>query len=226
MSEPGDLVDMADYAFAWRALEPRPDTPHALVVLLHGVGGDETQLAALGARVPAGTLVALPRGHRSISGDRLGWYRVGLSEDGLQVVQDEADEARCRLADFVAQLRSRHDVPASRTLLAGFSQGGMLAAASALATPADIGGFAMIAGALVPEITRSSAAREDLDGMHALLVHGRDDETLPADGALQARDELDALGLATELRLHEGGHEVTPAMADDVTRWLVDILGE
>lgn len=224
MHAPGDLITPADYAFAWRALEPRPDDPRALLVLLHGVDGDETQLAALARHAPEGTLVAMPRGPRSISGDRIGWYRVGLSDDGLQVVEDEAEEARCRLLDFVHGLRTRHDISARRTVLAGFSQGGMLAAAAALSAPDDVGAFAMVSGTIVAPVTACSAAPRRLAGMHALLVHGRSDETLPVDEAVLACNALADMGVAAELRLHDAGHEPAPVMLDEVARWLPSVL--
>jgi phospholipase/carboxylesterase len=220
MSEPDDLVQSADYAFAFRRLEPAPDPPHSLLVLLHGVGGDEDQLESLGSRAPDGMLVVLPRGHRSISGGNRGWFRVGMSEDGLQVVEDELHEARARLAEFIHQLQQRHDVPPERTWLGGFSQGGILTACVALTEPGCAAGFAMLAGRLLPEIAPLVAPRERLRGLDALLVHGRDDEVLPVDGAREAARALEALGVRVELQVHPGGHELTAAMEEAAGAWL------
>ena len=222
MPSPGELVQSADYAFAFRRLEPLPNPPHSLLVLLHGVGGDEDQLAALGARAPDGMLVVLPRGHRSISGDKWGWYRVGFGEDGPQPVEEEMHEARERLAGFLSQLQGHHDVPPARTWVGGFSQGGILAASVALTEPSRVTGFAMVSGRLPPEIDASIAPRDALQHLRALVVHGRDDNTLPVDGAIDAAGRLERLGLHTELRLHDGGHALRDAMADDVARWLGD----
>lgn len=220
MKTPGDPIHGETYAFDFVTLEPRPDAPRLLVVLLHGVGGDESQLAALGDRLPRDALVALPRGQRSISGDRLGWFREGLSEDGPQVVEDEAEEARTRMADFVRRLQERFDVPPARTLVAGFSQGGMLAAAVALTTPGLVAGFAMAGGRIMPELEPHLADGDALAGLHALVVHGRDDEVLPVDWARRAGAWLDRLGVAHELRVHEAGHELTAGMEEDVAGWV------
>lgn len=221
---PGELLHDAAYAFAFRCLEPRPDAPCALLVLLHGVDGDETQLADVGAAAPAGTLVVLPRGPRSISGDRIGWYRVGLSEDGLQIVEDEEADARGKLVDFVAQVQRRHEVPATRTLLAGFSQGGMLAAGAALDAPASIAGFAMLAGHPPPGID-APHPREDVAHLHALVAHGRDDDTLSVEDADHAARRLRALGVETRLRLHDGGHVLTAALCAEAIAWIGERLG-
>jgi phospholipase/carboxylesterase len=219
MRTPGEPVRGQSYAFDFVTLEPRPEAPRTLAVLLHGVGGDETQLAALGDRLPEDALVAMPRGQRTISGDRLGWFREGLSEDGPQVVEDEAEEARARLVEFVQRLQERFDVPPARTVLAGFSQGGMLAAAAALTGPGLVAGFAMAGGRIMPELAPRLPHAGMPAELHALVVHGRHDEVLPVDWATRAVDLLAGLGIARELRLHEAGHELTAAMERDIAAW-------
>lgn len=217
---PGDPIDAADYAFAWRAMEPRPDTPTALLVLLHGADGDELQLAGIGARTPPDTLVALPRGPRSIAGGRIGWYRVGVHEDGLQVVEDEAEDALARLTAFIAQLQRRFDVAPARTWLAGFSQGAMLAAAAMLAVPARVAGVAMVSGRLPTEAEGDVPCADGLSHLRVLLVHGRDDATIPLADAIDAKARFEALGIATELEVQPAEHVLEPGMEDTVATWL------
>ncbi|GAB6197590.1 alpha/beta hydrolase [Lysobacter xanthus] len=224
MPEPGDLVESPDYAFAFRLLQPEPSRPTSLLVLLHGVGGDESQLASIGAAMPDGTVVALPRGIRTIGGERLGWFRVGLGGDEPQVVEDEAEEARTRLVDFVRALQHRFDVPPSRTVLCGFSQGGVLAATVALTEPECVGAFAMLSGRLMPEYAERIAPDPRLAHLEALVVHGRADETLPVDGAQAAHRRLDEARIAAEIRLYDAGHEMTHAMRADTTHWLQALL--
>lgn len=222
MKAPGDLVHDAPYALSFRTLEPRAGTPRRLLVLLHGVGGDEFQLADLGAGAGDGTLVVLPRGPRSISGGMLGWFRVGLSDDGPQVVAEEAEDARRKLVEFVGQLQGRFDVPASRTVLAGFSQGGVLAASAVLTTPACAAGVALVCGRVLPEIEPRLAPAHALAGLDALIVHGRRDDTLPVEWAERAARCLTRLGIAHALYLHDAGHELTAGMKADVLRWFDD----
>ncbi|HEY4583358.1 MAG TPA: phospholipase [Lysobacter sp.] len=224
MPQPGDLLDTAGYAFSFRTIEPRPQTPSALLVLLHGVGGDELQLASIGGRMRGDVLVALPRGHRSISGGKLGWYRVGLSEDGLQVVEDEAEEARIKLGEFVRQLQSRFDVPPARTVVAGFSQGGMLATGLALTCPGDLAAFALLCGQMPPEVEPIDTPHARLRHLRALVVHGREDDVLPVEQAGLSDRRLAQLGIAHELRVHRGGHELTRAVEDDAVDWLARVL--
>lgn len=224
MTEPGDTIHGETWAFDFRLLEPRPEPASALLVLLHGVGGDETQLAGLGARVRGDVLVALPRGQRSISGDRIGWHREGLGGDGPRAVEDEAEEARTKLVDLLAHLQDRHGIVPARTYVAGFSQGGGLAASAALTAPERVAGFAVLCGRILPEIEPLMPPREALAHLRALLVHGRDDETLDVSLAEEAAARLASLDVRHELRVQPGGHELTPAMEDVFLRWFAAAL--
>lgn len=221
MKHAGELVQESDYAFAFRVHEPRPSAPRALLVLLHGVGGDEDQLASLAARVPDDVLAVLPRGPRSIRGDRLGWFREGLSDDGPQVVEDEAEDSRLKLVAFLEQLQHRFDLSPARTVVGGFSQGGMLAASAALTEPHRLAGFAMLCGRLMPELAGRLAPVDELASLRALLVHGRRDDVLPVGWAERARDWLERLRIEHELYVHDAAHELVPAMEDDFLRWFL-----
>ena len=216
---PGDLVEDAPWSFAFRLLEPAPEAPRRLLLLLHGVGGVETQLAELGARVPGDTLVVLPRGQRSISDERFGWFRVGFTDAGPEIVEEEAEESWLKLVEFIGQLQQRHDVAPRDTFVAGFSQGGIMSASVALTAPESVAGFAVLCGRILPEIEPVLGEREALAKLCALVVHGRGDDKLPVDWAHRADAWLRALGVPHVLRLHDAGHELTPAMARDFLEW-------
>jgi phospholipase/carboxylesterase len=222
MKIPGDLISAADYAVSFRRMEPVPEHPRRLLLLLHGWGSDESQLAALGAAVDGDTLVVLARGPRSAGDNAYGWYRVGLGDDEPQVVAEEMEESLAKLVEFTGQLRSHHDVTASHAVVAGFSQGGALAAAIALTAPSCVAGFAMVSGRILPEIESRFAPSAALKSVHALIVHGRDDETLPIQWAEDAEARLRRLGVACEMRLHDAGHESTRRMQADVAMWFND----
>ena len=219
MSAPGDFITAADYALSFRLLEPVPEQPRRMLVLLHGVGGDEHQLAALGARVSDDTLVVLPRAPRSVGGDMFGWFRVAFTDDGPQIVPEEAEESRRKLIEFIGQLQRHHHVDAAHTVVAGFSQGGILSASAALTAPDTVAGFAVLCGRILPEIEPLMGPRGALSALDALIVHGRRDEKLPVAWAERADAWLQELGVPRALRLHDAGHELTPAMADDFVEW-------
>lgn len=218
-SAPSHLVESPDYALAFRVLEPAPDAPRRLLLLLHGVGGQEGQLAALGAQVDRDTLVVLPRAPRSVGEGMFGWFRVAFTVQGPRIVPEEAEESREVLIAFVGQLQARHAVPPERTVIAGFSQGGILSASVALTAPQAVSGFAVLCGRILPEIAPKLGPRGQLARLHGLIVHGREDDKLPVAWAERADAWLDELGVPHTLRLHDAGHALTTAMRADFAEW-------
>lgn len=219
MTAPGHLIESPDYALAFRLLEPAPDAPRRLLLLLHGVGGHEGQLATLGAEVDRDTLVVLPRAPRSVGEGMFGWFRVAFTAQGPRIVAEEAEESRQALIAFVGQLQAHHAVPAERTVIAGFSQGGILSASVALTAPQAVAGFAVLCGRILPEIEPRLGPRAQLAQLHGLIVHGRHDDKLPVAWAERADAWLDALGVPHALRLYEAGHTLTAAMRADFVHW-------
>lgn len=213
------LVTDPAFALAYRVRAPAPARPAALLVLLHGVGGNETNLAGLAAGVAADTLVVLPRGRLELGAGQYAWFRVAFTAGGPRIEAGEAEESRLALIRFVAQLQAAHGIAAARTTIAGFSQGGILSASVGLTAPESVGGFAVLSGRILPELEPLLAPRERLARVRALIAHGRDDDKLPLHWAERADAWLQRLGVPHTLRLYPGGHGIGDAMARDFLEW-------
>jgi len=212
-------VDPA-FALAFRTLQPPPAKPASLLVLLHGVGGNESNLAALGAEVDSDTLVVLPRGPITLGPDAFGWFRVAFTGHGPQIVASEADASRRTLIDFIGQLQQAHGIDAAHTVVAGFSQGGILSASVALTAPERVAAFAVLAGRILPELEPQLASREQLSALRGYIAHGTHDNKLPASWAQRADDWLTRLGIEHLTKLYPTGHELGMAMRTDFLAWL------
>lgn len=207
-------------ALAFRTLQPAPVTPTSLLVLLHGVGGNETNLVALGADAADDTLVVLPRGPIMLGPEQLGWFRVAFTQDGPSINASEADASRRQLIDFIEQLQATHGIASERTTVAGFSQGGILSASVALSAPERVRGFAILAGRILPELEPQLADRARLAALRGYIAHGLHDDKLPVSWATRAESWLQALGVPHTTRLYPAGHALTPDMQRDFLAWL------
>ncbi|EIL94464.1 MULTISPECIES: alpha/beta hydrolase [Rhodanobacter] len=208
------------FALAFRTLQPPPAQPTSLLVLLHGVGGNESNLAALGAEVDSHTLVVLPRGPITLGPMAFGWFRVAFSSNGPQIVASEADASRRILIDFIGQLQQAHGIDAAHTVVAGFSQGGILSASVALTAPERVAAFAVLAGRILPELEPLLASADRLFALRGYIAHGTHDDKLPVSWAQRSDDWLTRLGVAHETKLHPTGHELDASMRADFLAWL------
>ena len=220
MRLPGDLLTADPWVLAFRVLEPAPDRPRRLLVLLHGVDGDELQMAGLGGRADGDTHVVLARGPRSIAGDRQGWFREGHGEDQTpDVVVEEALESRARLLEFVGQLQQRFGLEAAQTVIGGFSQGAMLCAGAALHAPGGQGGVVMLAGRLLPAFDPAAGPAGHASSLRVLIVHGCDDAIVPVEAARDAQRKWATRGADVELDVTADAHELSAAMEDAFAAW-------
>ena len=132
------LQQSTDFELAFRIKQPQPAQPKACVILLHGVGGSETNLTDLAAGIGPDTLVVLPRGPLEFAPGQFGWFRVAFTTSGPRIVESEAEQSRLALIRFVEQLQSAYSIAPQHTVIAGFSQGGILSASVALSAPERI----------------------------------------------------------------------------------------
>ena len=214
------LQQGAAFELAFRLRQPQPAKPKACVVLLHGVGGSETNLADLAAGIDPDTLVVLPRGPLQFAPGQFGWFRVNFTASGPSIVATEAEQSRQTLIAFVAQLQAAYGIDPQKTVIAGFSQGGILSASVALSAPECVAGFGVLSGRILPELEPHLAGKERLAKLSGFIAHGEYDSKLPVSWAQRSDRLLDELGVAHLTRLYPIDHGISAAMQADFLDWL------
>ena len=107
-------------------------TPHPwLLVLMHGVGSNEDDLFALAPHIPPAWHVlslGAPHALRGMPPASWAWFEFAVRPDGSRDI-NAAQEAHSRalIQDSTTQAASALGIPASRVVLGGFSQGGIMA---------------------------------------------------------------------------------------------------
>ena len=185
-----------------------PDRPPLL--LLHGTGGDEAALFALGRTIAPGAALLSPRGPVLEHGMPRFFRRLA------EGVFDEDDLRRRagELAGFVAAARSRYDLAAP--IAVGFSNGANIAAATLLLHPGTFAG-ALLIRAMVP---LAHAPAPDLDGLLVLMLSGENDPIVPAENADRLARSLTALGAKVDHRMLPTGHGLSQSDVALASDWL------
>jgi phospholipase/carboxylesterase len=169
---------MTDLGFIHRFI---PATRRGLppLLLLHGTGGDENDLVALGEQLSPGAALLSPRGKVTENGMPRFFRRLA------EGVFDQADLKlrTAELADFIAAARKEYSIDAP--VAVGFSNGVNIAAALLLTKPDTLRGAVLLRAMLPFEPSAPPA----LTGKPVLLLSGDRDPMISA----TARDRLVAV---------------------------------
>lgn len=201
--------------------------PHApercpVLVLIHGAGGDERALLPLVRALPGGFNVVLPRAPRRMPRGGFMWYPVRFGARGPQARPEQVEAACAQLQALLRRLRAALGFAPLRLYLAGFSQGGALAAMLALRRPPALAGLALFGARMLAQRERR---RPRLEGLPVLVAHGTLDEVLPLHHAACAMRALLREHARPTLHLHAAHHELSGSMAADFAQWLAPRAG-
>jgi phospholipase/carboxylesterase len=185
--------------------EPGADPSLRPVLLLHGTGGDETDLLPLGREIAPGAALLSPRGN-VLEGDRPRFFR--RFREGL-FDEDDVRRRAGELADFVAEARRAYGL--AKPLALGYSNGANIAAAVLLLHPKALAG-AILLRAMAP---LAEPPKPDLSGVPVLILSGLNDPIAPRSTAEKLAAALAAAGARVQRDDLPAGHGLTAA---DVTK--------
>jgi len=177
-----------------------PPQAQRLFLLFHGVGATPQGLVPLGTRLaveyPDAAVVSVCGPDRSDLGSGFQWFSVlGVTE------QNRPARVAATLERFLQTVRGwqqRTGVAPDATTLIGFSQGAIMALASALAPQPPATRVVSLSGRF------SELPRAAPQGVRMHFIHGTADPVIPAALAQQAADRLQSLGAQVTLDLVPG----------------------
>lgn len=190
------------------------------LLLLHGVGSNESGFVELARQMDARLTVILLRAPLVLAPNRFAWFPVNFTAAGPVIDEAQAERSRRLLVNFIAALPASCDIDPGQVWIAGFSQGGIMSASVAMTVPSAVAGFGILSGRILREMLPQAAPREQLARLQAFVSHGVQDQTLGIHFAHHAREVLEELGVPLEYREYRGGHTLDAAMAGDFQRWL------
>ncbi|NET36416.1 MAG: alpha/beta hydrolase [Cyanothece sp. SIO1E1] len=209
------------------AIPPTTNTPATgLFVGLHGWGANAQDLASLAPLMNLPDCQLLfpdaPFPHPHAPGGKM-WYGFPegynfLSQPDFRHQQDLA-ESRQRLQDWLLSLESTLGIPLSRTILAGFSQGGAMTMDVGLQLP--LAGLMVLSGYAHAPILTAAPYTSPL-----FMVHGKQDPVVPLLAAHQARDDLSTQGAQVQYHELDMGHEIQPMALALMRSFILEVLSK
>lgn len=216
------------------AVELIPDTTAtAAVIWLHGLGADGFDFVPIvqELRLPASMPVRFIFPHARTRPVTINngfvmraWYDIkglgpGRAEDDAGIRESEG-VVKQYIEQQIAQ-----GIPASRIVLAGFSQGGAIALQTALRYPQRLAGVLALSTYLPLHASVSAEASGANRDVPVLMCHGSYDPVVPLQLAEASRDILQGLGYRIEWQTYPMEHSVCMEEVAAISTWLQDRLG-
>ncbi len=209
---------------------PRPD---ASVILLHGLGADGNDLAAivpeLGLPRSLAVRFVLPHApYRPVTinaGQVMrAWYDIKLTDTGFNQSLTHIRESE-QLVRGMIETEIGRGVRPERVVLGGFSQGGAIALVTGLHLASPLAGI-MALSAPVPLAGNLMGQADPANRQVPIfMAHGAYDGIIPFATAEAARNLLSAGGACIEWHEYPMEHSICMAEIKDISRWLAERFG-
>ena len=196
-----------------------------VIVFLHGVGGNETNLMPQSTAVDARLRVFSVRAPIQRSLNAYGWFDVRFEPDPI-INADHAESSRISLIAFLERVVTEYNLEPRQVYLVGFSQGAIIGASVALTRPNLVAGLVMLSGRILPEVTPLLALPHLLSELCVFVAHGCFDNKLPIRHAHATRELLLSLGVKLTYREFEMGHEIGKDATLEFNAWLSNRLDQ
>jgi phospholipase/carboxylesterase len=206
-------------------------------VLIHGYGSSAAEWIPFTytIRLPAGHRFVLPDGPETTEppdGPRNGraWWRIGLDAhrrpgDGLPELSRTRPPGLAasnqRIRTLLTELAVKGGYPRERQMLAGFSQGAMIAADIAFTTDEPIDALVLLS----PTIVNEEAWRGGMPkrrGLRVFISHGRRDPILPFDASVRLQQAMRDDGLRVTWFPFDGGHDMPAEVVTALNAFLAE----
>jgi phospholipase/carboxylesterase len=198
-----------------------------LLVMIHGLTGDENSMWVFARRFSTDLWIVSPRAPHPANPQGFSWRPNPLTIEeaqlnlhkrpGLDALLPSA-EALIKLVDeYAASVK----MEAGQFDVIGFSQGGAMASVLGMLYPNRIRKMGVLAG-FVPSGLDAQIERRVLAGKHIFVAHGTQDEMVPIDRARASMDLLERAGASITYCEDEVGHKLSAGCLRALEAYLAD----
>jgi len=201
-----------DLGFVHRWVPGEAGTALPTLLLLHGTGGNESDLLSLGSLLWPGVSVLSPRGNVSENGAARFFRRLA---EGVFDIDDLIARTH-ELADFVGAASGQYGFDAGNVIAVGYSNGANIASSMLLLRPGTLAAAVL----LRPMVPLEPDNPPDLTGMPVYLGAGQLDPIVPIDNVTRLAELLKGYGADVSLTWQPTGHGLTREDVQSAKDWL------
>jgi phospholipase/carboxylesterase len=212
-------------------IETRPN-PEVAVIWLHGLGADGNDFVPLVNELDLSGLPGIrfvfPHAKTmpvTINGGYVmrAWYDISNADLSRREDEGGLRSSQRDVEALIAREKAR-GIPASRIILAGFSQGCAMTLQTGMRHPEKLAGMLCLSGYLpLAGVAAEERSLESL-GTPIFMAHGRQDGVVPFSRAQQSHEALKAMGYQVEWHEYMMQHSLCLEEVQDISKWLRKVL--
>lgn len=193
-----------------------------VLLLLHGLTGNENSMWAFEKLLPEDAFVIAPRGLYPSGVEGMGGFSwvEGLSQLAFLPTARDLIPAAYRLNDLIAKIGNIYSTVNMEHLdIIGFSQGAAMGMAFSCEFPEKISKLALLAGFLPDNLAGIAGKQANFS---VYIGHGENDEVVPVENAQTVKSFWEAQGRAVTYCLSPTGHRLGVECASGLERFLTN----
>ncbi|MBI2311963.1 MAG: alpha/beta hydrolase [Betaproteobacteria bacterium] len=207
-------------------------SPQFSIIWMHGLGADGSDFVPVvrELELPARRAIRFVFPHAplqpvTINGGYVmrAWYDIAYTDLGREADERGIRQSQARVEQLIARENSR-GVAARCIVLAGFSQGGVMALHTGLRYPERLAGILSLSGYLALEKELAEEASAANRGTPVFMAHGTEDAVVPCGLGRASRERLEKLGYAVLWREYPMPHSVCLEEIEEIGTWLKQVL--
>ena len=194
-----------------------------LLVLMHGVGSNEQDLFGLAPHVPARFHVLSLRAPNVMGPSSYAWFQFGITPAGRVINEAQELASRRQIAQVLEAAAQQLGIDASRVVVGGFSQGGIMSLSLLLTQPALMHAAMVLHSRLLDQVLPLIAPAAQLQGKQLWVSHGTVDQMIPVANARAIRSKVQTLPITLRYTEFHNAHEITSDELAQAMQWLNDL---
>jgi len=212
-------------------IETAPN-PTIAVVWLHGLGADGNDFVPLVRELDLtglpGVRFVFPHANTmpvTINGGYVmrSWYDIVATDLTRREDEGGLRASQLQVEALIAREKAR-GIPASRIILAGFSQGCAMTLQTGLRHPEKLAGMLCLSGYLPLSSVAGAERSEASLGTPIFMAHGVQDPVVPFARAEESRKVVEALGYQVEWHAYPMQHTLCLEEVQDISAWIRKVV--
>ena len=207
--------------------------PTGTVIWMHGLGADGWDFVPIVREIPLPEDLALrfifphaPVRPVTINNgmEMRAWYDIAMNDISRQPDERSIRESQGMVEELITR-ESQRGIDPDHIVLAGFSQGGVIALQAGLRYRAPLAGIIALSTYLALEESLDAEAQAANREVPILMAHGTQDQVIPVQLAERSRDALTRRGYKVDWQSYPMPHSVCAEEVEEIGGFLMETLG-